>query len=1128
MAAFNELIEYMLFGPADQQVDAKFIDLNVVILDEPRLNPEHNTFSTNFKKFVAENSWTKPANNPHFFTYFFIGSVLSLPYSNILEKYGIGKFLLKVGEDGVLKFVYYSTTNGFLRLCFRAVSITDEEVDEVTDVSNYAFTDAELADIIYHFQIYPYSIEQLAFDFKIFKTFKSLQMEENFSSLWAIVYPEQLVTDLIRVCNSVQSTALSSGFMNILPFNDNIGALNSVVEFSGFAAGILSLNFRTTYSMKVLIGASLEYTMDIYFKPEALLDYDVRLLTPCQIFFVNSDQMDQSFLEWNIKKFSRMEYVPHISTDRKYSIMTVADLNRIKTFDAVRSMVLPLNAPVVHKLLDAANLIDRASLEYSANIIRNEINVIIGKLASTNEDILFNYLVGQLVTAKPRSGSRSYIGTVHSIGDIDVEDIITQIKDENFHMVDELLSYALKDLRPHLTNPQMMLAFLKGLFSKKYTILHSSSLTNRLILLEDGRSAAISSQMIQEWLFVIHYTETVADHTVPVIIFSPKVSDEGHYSVQPTMFLDFFVDHLMLHGQFIKVSAPLIELHIEENLPSCSTKIKRDFSKQCAIPDEKTADVFDDFQQGKVSSEKMKLAGHVIGLYATDVVQIMEKMKVLQTLSTLAKYSNHLTLGVIYKNMAVDLYNGNYAGVAFSTVFLATSYGVPKAVDTLSKSVTLMSGNSHLSRLFRTSRPFLRRFASAFNLYTFYSSLKSYLVNKDTISTVSLAESGTFLFVDAVAIGLEFAGPGVALSIFEPAGALIAGFVFVAAESYLIHEKLKTYDELLHLGFGDKFLNGLYTFFTGDVEPILRDMANEKMMNNEMARLASEFMSQNSLVAVYASPSYITLADGIRICDDNVMLFDQKIRTIWADTKPDEDLLPSDKNLLCFTSKGSKLDELESEKTFLDKVKDKLDAFFWPQEKTASATTFTESYFCDDSMALSRKVALRDSVAWIDMKNGNDIIHGFPHLEHIFIIGDGYKTIRANNRENILIFNSNDTKGYIELHGKGSLADFSAYGINTNDIMNFIMQGTNLNVQDSKLNIIRISRIKGRKMYPDKSFYGGAANEISNFSIEFSKCEQKKLDFTEEDTKIGVYTNLDNRIKMMESDVESKIKVLIL
>uniref|UniRef100_A0A915ITI0 Uncharacterized protein n=1 Tax=Romanomermis culicivorax TaxID=13658 RepID=A0A915ITI0_ROMCU len=337
------------------------------------------------------------------------------------------------------------------------------------------------------------------------------------------------------------------------------------------------------------------------------------------------------------------------------------------------------------------------------------------------------------------------------------------------------------------------------------------------------------------------------------------------------MFIDFFVDHLMLHGQFIKVSAPLIELHVEENLPSCSTKIKRDFSKQCAITDEKTADVFDNFQQGKVSSEKvrtfvrgqspqkvkklfnflngnqMKLAGHVIGLYATDLVQIMEKMKVLQTLTTLAKYSNHLTLGVIYKNMAVDLYNGNYAGVAFSTGFLATSYGVPKAVDTLSKSVTLMSGNSQLSRLFRTSRPFLRRFASAFNLYTFYSSLKSYLGNKNAISTVSLAESSTFLFVDAIAIGLEFAGPGVALSIFEPAGALIAGFVFVAAESYLIHEKLKTYDELLHLGFGDKFLNGLYTFFTGDVEPILRDMANEKMMNNEMARLASEFMSQNSL-----------------------------------------------------------------------------------------------------------------------------------------------------------------------------------------------------------------------------------------------------------------------------------------
>uniref|UniRef100_A0A915IVM8 Uncharacterized protein n=1 Tax=Romanomermis culicivorax TaxID=13658 RepID=A0A915IVM8_ROMCU len=118
----------------------------------------------------------------------------------------------------------------------------------------------------------------------------------------------------------------------------------------------------------------------------------------------------------------------------------------------------------------------------------------------------------------------------------------------------------------------------------------------------------------------------------------------------------------------------------------------------------------------------------VTGVHARQLLEILATTEIPHKLRMIGKWSNRLTMSIMYKNIAVDLYNGNYGGAIFGTTLLGSGYVVPKAVSFMG---SYLKTNEIANKIFITSAPFLRRFASGFNIYSLVSSIKQYSHTKD-------------------------------------------------------------------------------------------------------------------------------------------------------------------------------------------------------------------------------------------------------------------------------------------------------------------------------------------------------------------------------------------------------------
>uniref|UniRef100_A0A915KY37 Uncharacterized protein n=1 Tax=Romanomermis culicivorax TaxID=13658 RepID=A0A915KY37_ROMCU len=104
----TELIELFLTGPSPGT-------------NEPNPVANSQNFATEFTKFVEKNSMLKPATNSNFFTMFFVSSLLTLPYSQLLDRNFILHVHFKIDADNLIKIVYPRLVDQNIIMEFRTV-----------------------------------------------------------------------------------------------------------------------------------------------------------------------------------------------------------------------------------------------------------------------------------------------------------------------------------------------------------------------------------------------------------------------------------------------------------------------------------------------------------------------------------------------------------------------------------------------------------------------------------------------------------------------------------------------------------------------------------------------------------------------------------------------------------------------------------------------------------------------------------------------------------------------------------------------------------------------------------------------------------------------------------------------
>uniref|UniRef100_A0A915KWB1 Uncharacterized protein n=1 Tax=Romanomermis culicivorax TaxID=13658 RepID=A0A915KWB1_ROMCU len=434
---------------------------------------------------------------------------------------------------------------------------------------------------------------------------------------------------------------------------------------------------------------------------------------------------------------------------------------------------------------------------------------------------------------------------------------------------------------------------------------------------------------------------------------------------------------------------------------------------------------------GLLTENQMKLFEHVINYHKNQLWKFLDRTRMIQKLRNIYMISNAVTLGIIYKNIVADLYRGDYAGAMSGAAFLGGNYLISEGFTFLAERKYLQNSKTlgFMSPVLKRSAPFLRRFAAGYNLYSLYKSSLSYSKNGDTTSLVNIIESSTFLAVDVAEISMELAGAEALLLFFGPVGAAVAALVFIGADIYQVHEKLKPYDEVLHLSMADKVSDGVYTFFTGEVDSAMRDMANEKQINEYLAISASEYMSNHT----------------------------------------DKQKMSHGTEILCFTSSETEWSDHSKDATLFEKFKYLWNSFL--KSITDNLKKKETSYRCDNALGLSNGKVKNGKIV-IDLQNGDDTVNGFNKNEHVFIIGDGKKTIRSRSDElSTFLFVGNLTTGSIFSSSNGTgIADFTNYAHNLTQplvIKTYNRKTIIYSYNNSQLSLDNVFNILGRKDKPD-------------------------------------------------------------
>ncbi|WP_264723580.1 ankyrin repeat domain-containing protein [Wolbachia endosymbiont (group A) of Cheilosia soror] len=393
------------------------------------------------------------------------------------------------------------------------------------------------------------------------------------------------------------------------------------------------------------------------------------------------------------------------------------------------------------------------------------------------------------------------------------------------------------------------------------------------------------------------------------------------------------------------------------------------------------------------------------------VSKLINNQKAINHLAKVGRVSGMVMHGMMAKNVVADFLNGDYQGVAINLGFIAGGQGFARVAQAASvKGAGLVSdGKLFLGRSLKAASPFLARGTSAFVAYDLVNQIKEYKKgNKDAL--VGIVGDSIYLGVDSAEIGIEIAE---AFAVFEgvssvtgPIGAAIGAVVFVGTDVYLAVKKVDKIDEIIHLTGWEKFKEGWRGFLGIQPEQYIKELMEEKQVNNQLVTQALEYLKQHSDIQRYVFPTgrSVTNSDRLQIDLDNKVLLDRKRTDIkWSRARPSDS---GAGKFLCL-----------------------------PQGNYASVPR-SGAYLCKNAIGVEYTNNRTGGDTLISLGSGNDDMVGFPQGNHIVVLGEGHKNVTLGNGDDTLLLEGNNIKGAI----------YGGNGTNTLDLEHFAQKEKSVQV----------------------------------------------------------------------------------
>ncbi|WP_265029750.1 ankyrin repeat domain-containing protein [Wolbachia endosymbiont (group A) of Philonthus cognatus] len=406
-------------------------------------------------------------------------------------------------------------------------------------------------------------------------------------------------------------------------------------------------------------------------------------------------------------------------------------------------------------------------------------------------------------------------------------------------------------------------------------------------------------------------------------------------------------------------------------------------------------------------ADKVKVTGESQDL----VSKLINNQKAINHLAKVGRVSGMVMHGMMAKNVVADFLNGDYQGVAINLGFIAGGQGFARVAQAASvKGAGLVSdGKLFLGRSLKAASPFLARGTSAFVAYDLVNQIKEYKKgNKDAL--VGIVGDSIYLGVDSAEIGIEIAE---AFAVFEgvssvtgPIGAAIGAVVFVGTDVYLAVKKVDKIDEIIHLTGWEKFKEGWRGFLGIQPEQYIKELMEEKQVNNQLVTQALEYLKQHSDIQRYVFPTgrSVTNSDRLQIDLDNKVLLDRKRTDIkWSRARPSDS---GAGKFLCL-----------------------------PQGNYASVPR-SGAYLCKNAIGVEYTNNRTGGDTLISLGSGNDDMVGFPQGNHIVVLGEGHKNVMLGNGDDTLLLEGNNIKGAI----------YGGNGTNTLDLEHFAQKEKSVQV----------------------------------------------------------------------------------
>ncbi|WP_253299884.1 hypothetical protein [Wolbachia endosymbiont of Chironomus riparius] len=486
------------------------------------------------------------------------------------------------------------------------------------------------------------------------------------------------------------------------------------------------------------------------------------------------------------------------------------------------------------------------------------------------------------------------------------------------------------------------------------------------------------------------------------------------------------------------------EFNEEKNEPRDVEKIKIDSEKFL---------IYLKNQNGEKRSRLIEIANKVGkekigGKFQSKINVLINNYRVISHLNKVGIISDMTMYGMMAKNVFGDFFNGDYEGVAINVGFIVGSQGFVKVAEaaSLKGEALILNDKVMLGKSLKVASPFLARGTSAFIAYDLVNQIKEYKKgNKD--AAVDISSDSIYIGVDVAEIGVEVAESfeileGVS-SVTGPIGAGIGAVVFIGTDIYKAIKRVASIDEVIHLKWDEKLIEGLRAFVGVKPELEIEELLEKKELYNKLVKQAINYLKQHNSIQRYVFPTSKSVVDSCRVvkylewCNvyrsgtikpcrkkkevctttlkedlNNIVLLDEKRTDIkWDRTKPDN---PSEGKLFCL-----------------------------PQGNYEQAPE-SGAYYCEKAIGIEYIKDRTGNYTLFNLGDGNDYVKGFKNYSNIFIIGDGDKNIFGSDEDDIFILQGSNIKGYI--HG--------GRGTNTLDLSKFALGNEYLMISPNRIHTI--------------------------------------------------------------------------